>query len=375
MSSSAMSGPEAMRGELEVGEAKPLDFDSVCVREAAYRLGIETEARFVANAPRGGERARGGPWLVIRIGPTAWYYRAGVLRAESEAPGELGDHLNGRSRLIMRDKAATKRALAAAGLPVPQGRLFSRDEAYAAMAYAASLGRVLCVKPNTGAKGRLVFPACHSVAAVAEAFERVAAHFDEVLVEESIPGDIFRYFYVAPRVVGVKLSRPASVVGDGRLTIEALIARKNDERAARGLPGHFPLTIDLDLHMTIAQQGFELATVPPAGRRVTLRSNSNVSAGADTIECVDVVHPSYAREVEAACRAIPGARIVAAEVKILDCRQPAAPRNHRFIEVNSAPALVQFHHPWEGRPQDVAGAVVAYLRDEALTVLSRLPSK
>lgn len=358
---------EADEPEPTEAPQKPLDFDSVCVGDAASRLGIATETRLVANAPRGGPRARGGPWLVIRIGPTAWYYRAGVLRAESQTQGELGEHINGRSRMIMRDKAATKRALAAAGIPSPEGRLFSRDEAYAAMAYATSRGRVLCVKPNTGAKGRLVFPTCDSVSAVGYAFDRVAEHFDQVLVEDSIPGDIYRYFYVAPRVVGVKLSRPASVVGDGRLTIEALIARKNEEREARAVPGHFPLTIEHDLHATIAQQGLHLGTVPAAGQRVTLRSNSNVNAGADTIECIDAVHPSYARQVEAACRAIPGTRMAAAEVKIRDAGEPATPGNHAFIEINSAPALVQFHHPWEGRPQDVAGAVLTYLRDEDLS--------
>jgi D-alanine-D-alanine ligase-like ATP-grasp enzyme len=198
---------------------------------------------------------------------------------------------------------------------------------------------------------------------MARAFERVAEQFEQILVEESIPGDIFRYYYVAPRVVGVKLSRPASVVGDGRSTIAALIDAKNLERRARALPGHRLLTVTSDLHTTLARQGFGLTTVPPAGRRVTLRSNSNVSAGADTIECVAAVHPTYARQVEAACRAFPGLRIAAVEVKIFDCRQPATPRNHCFIEVNSSPALVQFHHPWEGEPQDVAGAVVAHLRD------------
>jgi D-alanine-D-alanine ligase-like ATP-grasp enzyme len=164
--------------------------------------------------------------------------------------------------------------------------------------------------------------------------------------------------------VAVKISLPANVVGNGASTIETLIAVKNREREIRAVPGHHPIVIDAGLRATLQAARLSLAFVPAAGRRVLLRRVSNGAVGADSIECAEAIHASYAGQVEAACAAIPGIRICAIDMVILDRQAPATPRNHWILELNSSPGLLPYHYPWQGRPQDIGGAILRHLGDE-----------
>jgi D-alanine-D-alanine ligase-like ATP-grasp enzyme len=339
-----------------IASAGALDPHALCLRDAAERAGIATEARLVARPGR-----HPAPWLVLRVGGGSWHFRAGVLlRGTVDGPPR---HINGRAANVTIDKLATKHVLAAAGIAVPRGRVFASDGGYGALAYAAGLGLPVCVKPNRGRKGILAFPGCAGFDRVARAFERVAARRDEILVEESVAGEVVRFFYVRPRVVALKISRPANVVGDGVRTIEALIAAKNLERERRALPGHNPIVIDRDLRAHLAARDLSLSSVPAAGERMLLRTVSNGAAGADSIECADSTHPSYARQAERACEALPGIRISAVDMIVADRSVPAAAGNHWVLELNSSPGLLPYHHPWEGAPQDVAGAILRHLAD------------
>lgn len=334
-----------------------LDQHAVCMREAAERRGIATADGMCAFL-RNGPHLR---WLTFTIGNAVYFFRKGTIRVTlPRHPGEF-PYLNGFARPIMRDKARAKAMLTAAGISVPDGRLFSGDQRDDAAAYIESLSGELCVKPNTGRKGNFVFPGRRDHAAVLAAFEMVAAQGQPVLIEESVPGEVIRFFYVRPRIVGVKISLPANVVGDGHHTISGLIALKNEERRRRNVPGHNPITVDFELVAILAGQGLALTTVPALGERVMLRLTSNGAVGADSIECADDIHPSYAEQVEAACRAIPGVQIAAIDTKVLDRRTPSAPGNHWILEVNTSPGVLPYHYPWEGRPQDVSGAVMDLL--------------
>lgn len=333
-----------------------LDQHSVCIRAAARRKGIEvTEVVRSIRADKPVAR-----WLRFTIGNSVFYYRAGVLRmAAPEGPRETV-HINGRAVLHTWNKARTKQALAAAGVSLPAGRVFDRSQMAEAADYIAGLGGELCVKPNLGKQGLLVFPERRGSAAVA-AFQYVAARVSEILVEENVPGDVIRYYYVRPRAVGAKISRPANVVGDGRSTIFMLIAEKNREKVARKLPGVFPIVVDHEVLAILDRRRLALGSIPLDGERIPLRLTSSSEAGSDSIECADVAHSSYARQVEAACDAIPGLQIAAIDMKVRDMRVPAAPGNHWILEINSSPGVLPYHYPWEGRPQDVSGAVIDLL--------------
>jgi D-alanine-D-alanine ligase-like ATP-grasp enzyme len=334
------------------------DAHAALMEAAARERGHPCDHVMLRNEP-GKELKR---WLRFRVGSRAFQYRRGVLRVETDPASDLrGPHVNGQARAVTKSKSLCKAFLAEVGVPTPRGAVFQAAEGAVAMAYFRLLGRPACIKPDAGRKGMNVHTGIATPEAFVKAYLDTAGRWRQIMVEEHLEGEVIRFYYVAPRAIAVKLSRPASVVGDGVHPIEALIAAKNEARAAFGKPGHEMLTIDDALSAHLASHGMSLAHVPAAGARVTLRRVSNNAAGADTVECADSTHASYARVVERACRAVPGLVHGAVDMMVGDRRVPARPGNHWVLEVNSSPGVLDFHHPWEGRPQDVCGAILDLL--------------
>ncbi len=58
----------------------------------------------------------------------------------------------------------------------------------------------------------------------------------------------------------------------------------------------------------LAEQGYTLDSIPPAGQQVLIRRNANLSTGGTAADVTDFVHP------EIAARAIEAARMVGLDV-------------------------------------------------------------
>jgi D-alanine-D-alanine ligase-like ATP-grasp enzyme len=341
--------------------AWPGDMHAACVAAAAACRGIPLRRLHGAF----GSRRRPGSWLGLEAGGRTWVYGRGLL-FRGPPLGELSPLLarddlrpvNRGAAQLTPDKQATKTALRDLGVSVPEGILVGGGRVAEAARFLERLGRPVCVKPNHGRRGG---NAHVGVRGRDELSDIVSAAPGELIVEEVVAGDPVRFFYVHPHVVGVRIDRPASVLGDGGATIAELIAAKNAERERRALPGHVAITADADVVTFLAGQGLSLVSVPAAGRRVQLRGTSNIPTGGDALDCRDRLHPSYRTLVERACAAIPGLRLAAIDAVLAAMEQPAASDNHWILEINSAPGVVPFHFPWEGEPQDVCGALVERL--------------
>jgi len=221
----------------EIVRANSLDDHAVCLADAARRRGISTEVVFGTSWPLSRPKR---PWLRLSLSAQVFYFRLGrLLRAAQD--GGLGRPLNGPAHILTRNKQRTKEVLARAGFPVPPGRMFKIGALDQALLYAAEYSGELCVKPNRGGKGDLVFPRLRDADSILEACLAVAGGYEEVLLEASVPGEVWRYFYVHPNIVGVKYGRPANVIGDGKTALAGLIELKDAERERRCALGHFPI--------------------------------------------------------------------------------------------------------------------------------------
>lgn len=337
------------------------DFHALAIQHAANLRGVPSRFGLLPQ-----DEGPSQMWLQLLPGRRTYFYRLGALRrALPDRPGWIGDPINGDAALLTMDKAATKALLAAAGISTPTGSVFGREQLPTALAFFRRLGGPVCLKPNDGRKGKLVFPRVREESALEAAFGSIAAAGREVLVERSVPGEVVRFFYVRPSVVAVKLSRCASVLGDGRHSIAALIAIKNRRRAERQLPGHLPIELSQDLLAFLAADGRTLEDVPAEGERVPLSATSNGATGADSIACAGAIHPSYAALVEKACAVFPDLAISAADVMVRDHRMPATADNYWLLELNTSPGVLPYHFPWQGRPQDVSGAILDYILKDA----------
>jgi len=301
------------------------------------------------------------PWLEMRIGRRLYMVRRAAIIYRENVPFSRWRHVNGKTVHVTSDKAASARILRAAGCSVAPFRSFRPTEREEARAYFESTGTEACLKPVHGWAGLNVFPAIRDRSEFDRAFDVIAASGDDVFVERHLTGDIVRFIFVGGRLVGTRIVRPCAVTGDGRSTVAELIAAENAWILQRDVPSWGTIAVPLQEPAVLERQGLGLSSVPAAGRRVPLSLVSNVSKGGRSIGEPPDVHPSYALEAKRAADAFPGLAITALDVMVADYGKPAAADNHWILDVNSAPGIATFHFVHEGRPAEVADAVMDWL--------------
>ena len=114
------------------------------------------------------------------------------------------------------------------------------------------------------------------------------------MVEQMVPGDDHRLMVIGGKLVAAIRREASCVVGDGNSTIGQLIDRLNAERSSNIVKSRYrrPVALDDALANHLAKQGVGMDSVPAAGARIRLRSNSNVSTGGVAFDVTDQVHPT-----------------------------------------------------------------------------------
>lgn len=278
--------------------------------------------------------------------------------------GPLSSHA---VRYLADDKAHARELVSAARISVAPSRAFPSTRFDAALTFAQSLPGGAVLKPLRLSRGRGVTTGVSTEEQFRAAWETVLAQATvpertRVLVEQQVPGDDYRFFVVHNRVVSTTLRRRASVVGDGRSNISELIAQKNAQRSKNPYLAGYPIpAVPTELDQLNAE-GLSLSDVPNADHRITLRSASNLSAGGDSIDVTDITHPGFNDVAIRAVKAIPG--MMYAGVDIIAPSITTEPQSSNYVvgEVEYSPAPLS-HFPVEGKPRDMAGAVLHfYLR-------------
>jgi cyanophycin synthetase len=325
---------------------------AVCERE---RLGVSTAAIAAAARRRGIPARRVSELSLLRLGHGR--HRQLVCAALTSQSSAVGVD-------IAADKRLAKRMLADAGIPVaPGAAVFSEDDAVTAL---AELGPPVVVKPLGGSHGSNLTIGVRSAAGAAQAYRKAAARNDAVLVEALVPGSDFRVLVIDGQIAAAAQLRPASVTGDGTHTIGQLIAIANTD-PRRG-PGHSrELTViglDADALAHLDSLGMDDHSVPAAGQVVTLRRNANLSTGGTSKDVTELVHPEVAEMCRRAA-ALSGLDICGIDLRLTDISAPLQePRGHgpaqacAVLELNACPGLRMHLSPAEGRPRDVAAAIV-----------------
>ncbi|MGH3303849.1 MAG: cyanophycin synthetase, partial [Streptosporangiaceae bacterium] len=331
------------------------ELDRIAAMFERERLGVSTAAIAAAARRRGIPVRRVGGRSLLRLGygchrRLAW---AG-LTSQTSAVGVD----------IAADKQLAKQLLADAGVPVAPGVVaWSGPEAQAAL---AQIGGPVVVKPLGGSQGASMTIGVRTAAAAEAAYRKAAAVSDAVLVEALVPGADYRVLVIDGAVAAAAQLRPASVTGDGEHTIAQLVAAANSD-PRRGV-GHAreltKITLDADTLSHLDSLGLDDHSVPAAGQVVSLRRNANLSTGGTSRDVTDLVHP----EVADLCRraaAAAGLDVCGIDLRLADVTAPVHdPAGHgpaqpcAVLELNACPGLRMHLSPAEGRPRDVAAAIV-----------------
>ena len=343
--------------ELRTAGAVPPDFDFEREKESFIKytqrreLGPSTASLVKAAQERGIPWIRLNGFSLVQFGHGKYQQRiqATVTSRTPHIAVELAS-----------DKEETNKILAILGLPVPKQRLVTNDTE--AVRAAKSIGYPVVVKPYNGNHGRAVAIHLTDDEQVRAAFRAAQEVSRSVIVESFITGEDHRMVVVNGRLVAVAKRVPGHVVGDGVHTVEELVAIVNSD-PRRGVGHEKVLTrleFDAQADRLLAGKGLTRQTVPAAGETIFLRSTGNLSTGGTAIDVTDLVHPDNVEMAERTVKAI-GLDVGGVDFLSPDIAVSYKENGGAICEVNAAPGFRMHVAPSEGRPRDVAGAVVDML--------------
>jgi GNAT-family acetyltransferase (TIGR03103 family) len=244
------------------------------------------------------------------------------------------------------DKAVSRRLMEKVGIPVAQA--VSADDGAAVEALLEASGEVV-VKPVRGEQGRGVTVGIKDTETLASAIRAAREQCPDVLVETFMPGDDLRVIVIDGKVIAAALRKRPSVIGDGtspvRKLIEGLSRRRN---AATDGESHIPL--DAETARCVADEGFSLDDVLPAGKAIDVRKTANLHTGGTLHDVTGELHPSLAEASIKAAKAL-DIPVVGLDFMV----ESPDSENFIFIEANERPGLA--HH----EPQPTAERFVDLL--------------
>ncbi len=259
---------------------------------------------------------------------------------------------------IAQDKELTKKLLAAAGVPVPQGRSVTDPED--AWNAACEIGLPVVVKPLDGNQGKGVTVNITTKEHLLKAYATATEFRDDILVERYMPGNDFRLLVVGDKLVAAARRDPPKVVGDGEHTIAELVAQVNlDPRRGSGHSTSLTkIRFDDIAHVCLANQGFKADDIPAKGQRVNLRNNANLSTGGSATDVTDDVHPDVAARAVAAAHMV-GLDICGVDLVADSILRPIEEVGGGIVEVNAAPGLRMHLSPSFGKGRAVGEAIIS----------------
>ncbi|MFP4311826.1 MAG: N-acetylglutaminylglutamine synthetase [Nitriliruptoraceae bacterium] len=233
------------------------------------------------------------------------------------------------------DKRLTRRLLADAGLEVAAGRLATYDGQD--LAFLAEHGR-LVVKPARGEQGQGISVDVRTEEGLVAAIALAERYCPDVLLERFVTGDDVRVLVIDHEVVAAARRRPARVTGTGEHTVAELIAATSRRRAA-ATGGESTIPLDDETTRTVADAGYDLDDVLPAGIEVQVRRTANLHTGGTIHDVTDELHPDLARAAVRASEVL-DIPVVGVDLLVPDVTGP----EHVIIEANERPGLAN-HEP------------------------------
>lgn len=242
------------------------------------------------------------------------------------------------------DKTATQSLLRAEGLPIPEHLGFDLADPGPALRLVESGGAWVVKPAEGGGSGQGTTTGVRTRADFLRASARASRAGTRLLVERQVPGDEYRLLFLDGELLGGVRRSPPSVVGDGVKTIAQLVHAENRRRLdSLGEAGVMLITIDLDALLTLACDGLDPRTIPPAGAETRVKSARNQAGRRDS----EAVEPgAFAAElVDEARRAAAavGLRLAGVDLIAPDPGRSLAASGGAIIEVNGTPGL-HYHY-------------------------------
>lgn len=247
---------------------------------------------------------------------------------------------------ISKDKGYAKFFMRSMGYQTTLGQAFyskswakairSRKDIDAAYRYAKKIGFPVVVKPNSRSQGSGVMKA-HNKTEFYQAARLACAKDSVILVERAVSGKDYRIVVLDDTIISAYERIPLQVVGNGHSTIEQLLKAKQQMFDEQGRDTRIDFS-DPRIKAKLKRQKMTLQSVPDAGSVVYLLDNANLSAGGDSVDVTDIIHPDMARIAINLTRDM-GLRLCGVDVIVPISIDRPPKKGYRIIEINAAPGL------------------------------------
>jgi cyanophycin synthetase len=240
-------------------------------------------------------------------------------------------------------KQIVHRLLARHGLITPPYCEFTLQTAAKAVAFLDGMEGDCVVKPASGGGGEGVTTGVRSHFDLFRAMTSARVFDTDLLIEKQIRGDVYRLLYLDGKLLDAVLRKPSVVTGDGKATVHELLNRENQLRVQKGANvAHVMISIDMDMHRTLAAQELTLSSVPKEGRTVRLKTVINENSRQDNISAGRLLCNSIVADGAAAAAAV-GVRLAGIDIVTPDPSLPLADSGGAILEVNATPSY-QHHY-------------------------------
>ncbi len=259
-------------------------------------------------------------------------------------------------------KSWAKQLLRAAGLPTPNGQAFAADQQAAAWAYLQRQSVPAVIKPQSGSWGRGVTTNVTQREHFDDAWRlAIQTKATTILVEEYVPGTLYRLFVVGNTLVAAAEILPAHITGDGQQSIRALVDAQNLQREQDPGLAQCPIVLGPSALRQLQAQGLNPNAIPDAERAVQLDTVANTGVGGTSQDVTENVHPDFAPLVVKARLAVFNPPHVGIDLVAQDISLPPDKQAWSIIEVNTNPDLSVHHFPTAGQARNVAGVLIESL--------------
>ncbi|MGC1516935.1 MAG: cyanophycin synthetase, partial [Maribacter sp.] len=244
-----------------------------------------------------------------------------------------------------------------AEIEVPRGDIITKERSLkSACDY---VGFPLVIKPIDGNHGSGITVDINTYEDALVAFKAAQNVSSRVIVEKFITGEDYRLLVINNKLVAAALRSPAHVIGNGKSTIDELIAEVNkDPRRGYGHEKELTMITVNDLTKTIIKdEGYVLDSVLEKGEKLILKDTANLSTGGTAEDVTDIVHPANVSMAERISKLI-DLDICGIDIMTTDISQPLSETGGAVLEVNAGPGFRMHLAPTIGLPRNVAAPVV-----------------
>lgn len=259
---------------------------------------------------------------------------------------------------LAKDKGFSNYFLQQLGYKVTEGKTFFNENICANISnprniddgwnYAQQLGLPVIVKPLNLSRGLLVTKV-YDKSEYYQVAEKIFQIQPGLIVERFYSGKDFRILTLDHQIFAAYQRIPLYVIGDGNSTILKLLEIKREQLIQ--IRGKVLINLeDFRITQKLDKQNLTWESVVAKDELVNLLDNANLSAGGDSIDFTDTIHPDFQKLAINITQDM-GLRLAGVDILTNDITQPLV--DYTLLEVNSAPGLAHYASLGETQAQNV----------------------